>query len=167
MFGYGLWWEIMDGNNLFLDDDGEALIKKFEGLSLTPYQDEHGIWTIGFGHIKGVDENSPPISILEAERLFEADLNPTEKAVNKYVSVPLNQNEFNALVSFSFNEGIGRLLSSTLIKKINYGDRQGAAREFERWVWYKDQTTNEMKKSNGLIERRELERVLFLTPVMV
>ena len=154
----------MSLNRLRLDDAGEALIKGFEGLRLEAYRDKGGVWTIGWGHTDRVTEDSPPITIEEAERLFRIDIAAAEAAVNRLATVPINQNEFNALVSFTFNEGVHRLLTSTLLLKLNREERLAAATEFARWIYYTDKRTNEKKKDAGLIARRAKEAALFLTP---
>lgn len=147
------------------DQAGIDFIKRFEGFRSEAYQDGAGVWTIGFGHTDGVGPNWAAISEKEAEVLLREDLRAGETAIQKYVTVPLNQNEFNALSSFAFNEGIGRILSSTLMKLLNRGDRKGAAGEFGRWVYLRDPKTNQEVVSDGLMKRRAAESILFLSPV--
>ena len=149
-----------------LDQAGEDLIKEFESLSLVPYLDEGGIPTIGWGHIDNVTMDSPPITQDQAEDLFQQDLAPVENAANKYVVIAVNQNQFNALVSIAFNEGIGILISSTLARRLNLGDFQGAAKEFARWKWVRDKKTGLEKISDGLVRRRALEAAIFLAPIV-
>lgn len=146
-----------------IDRRGLDFIKSFESFSSKPYRDQEGNWTIGYGHIKGVTHDSPPISKEEAERLLQKDIRPIDTAIEKHVSIPLSQNEFNAIGSFVFNAGIKILLSSTFIRKLNSGDRQGAAREFLRWVHYKDEKTQQMLVSAGLVRRRKEEMEMFLS----
>lgn len=145
-----------------LDRDGKEFIKSFESLSLTPYTDIHGKWTIGWGHTLGITSGSPPISRMQADCLFDEDVEDAEEPVNKFVMLEIKQNEFNALVSFAFNEGYGKFKNSTLLRKLNMGDRAGAAKEFLRWVYYEDPKTKVMKVSKGLTARREAEQKLFL-----
>lgn len=149
------------------DEAGRDFIKKFESLALKPYLDQHGIWTIGWGHIDGVTEDTPEINEDQAETFFEDDLDDRENQVTKLVTVYLTQNEFNALVSFTFNEGLGRLRTSTLLMKLNNGDKRGAAKEFDRWVYYRDKKTGEEKISNGLVARRAKEKALFSMDVLL
>lgn len=138
-----------------INQEGLNLIKEFEGLSLTSYKDPVGIWTIGYGHIKTA---KPGMVITEkqAEDLLRADLKEAEQAVNKFVQVPLNSNQFSALVSFVFNLGAGNFKSSTLLRELNKGNYIGASVQFERWVYAGG------KILNGLIRRRKAESKLFL-----
>lgn len=106
-------------------------IKKFESCRLTAYQDAAGVWTIGYGHTGSV-YTGMQISQEQAEDLLKEDLKRFEAAVNRYVTGALTQGRFDALVSFSFNVGEGALKKSTLLKKMNAGDMDGAAREFDR-----------------------------------
>lgn len=150
---------------MLIDQAGIDFIKEFEGLRLEVYLDGAGVPTQGYGHTQGVHLDSLPLQTEEeAEELLAEDLKPCQAAINKYVSVSLNQNEFNALCSFVFNEGIGRIISSTLVMKLNGGDRQGAAKEFDKWIYIHDPETGQMKPSDGLKYRRAMEKALFLTP---
>ena len=106
-------------------------IKKFESCCLTAYQDAAGVWTIGYGHTGSVYAGMQ-ISQEQAGDLLKADLKRFEAAVNRYVTGALTQGRFDALVSFTFNVGEGALKKSTLLKKMNAGDMDGAAREFDR-----------------------------------
>lgn len=140
-----------------ISQEGINVIKKFEGCKLRTYPDTGGIPTIGYGHT-GTDVHSGQcISQQEANNLFRKDVERFEKAVNTEVKVPLSQNQFDALVSFAFNVGQGNLHSSTLLKKLNHSDYQGAAQEFPRWC--KDSQGHELL---GLKRRREAEKKLFL-----
>lgn len=139
---------------------GIELIKKYEGLRLTAYKCPSDVWTIGYGHTRDVTKGMH-ITGKQAEKFLQEDLKAFEDAVNDYVKVPINQNQFDALVSFSFNCGSGALKKSTLLRKLNARDFSGAANEFLKW-----------NKSNGiilegLVKRRKDERELFLksTPV--
>lgn len=139
-----------------LDRVGRELIKSFESLSLTPYQDEKGIWTIGWGHTEGVVEKSPAITKQEADELFAEDVAIFERSVSQQVTINLSQHEFNALVSLVFNIGEIAFRKSTLLQKLNGGDKRGTAKEFDRWVYVGT------RKSDGLRRRREKEKSLFL-----
>lgn len=149
------------------DEAGRYFIKGFEALRLKVYIDIAGHWTIGWGHTDGVDERTPEITEDQAEMFFEDDLEVFEKHVTDLVTVYLTQNEFNALVSFTFNEGLGRLRTSTLLIKLNNGDKRGAAKEFDRWIYYKEKDTRETKISKDLVGRRAKEKALFLTDVLL
>ena len=93
----------------------------------------------------------------QADEYLVSDLNHAASSVNQMVSVDMSQDEFDALCSFAFNLGVGNLKSSTLLKKLNAGDKQGAADQF--LVWNKAAG----KVMAGLTRRREAERTLFLT----
>ncbi len=137
---------------------GIALIKNFEGLRLEKYQDVVGKWTIGYGHLILPDESfSAAIPEAQADALLRQDLGISEKAVNQYVIVPLTQNQFDALVSFTFNLGVGNLKSSTLLRVLNARQYQDAANEFLRW----DKAGG--KQVAGLTRRRTAERALFIS----
>jgi lysozyme len=140
-------------------DAGLELIKQFEGLFLSAYKCPAGVWTIGWGHtgLKHKDGTVYPgrtISKAEAEKLLRHDLDVFEGRVLSFITVPLKDHEFSALVSFDFNTG--GLGDSTLRRKLNAGDRAGAAAEFPRWNKVAGKTLA------GLTRRREAERKMFL-----
>ena len=143
---------------------GIDLIKHFESFRPSPYLCDGGKWTIGWGHTKGVTKDTKPITMAEGEALLAEDLVEFEDAVTDLVVVPLEQHQFDALVSFCFNvgadidadaiaEGLG---DSTLLKKLNAGDAVGAAAEFLRWNKAKGRIMR------GLVKRREAEMNMFL-----
>ena len=145
-----------------ISDVGIALIKRWEGLELESYQDIAGVWTIGYGHTETAGPNQK-ISEREAEELLKRDLDPRERAVSDLTSVSLNQNEFDALVSFVYNVGAGAYRNSTARKRLNRGDRVGAA---EALTWFNKATVGGvLREVTGLTRRRAAERALFLTPV--
>jgi len=139
---------------------GLALIKHFESLKLTAYQDSVGIWTIGWGHTgsahnDGTVKKGRKITRDEAESLLMKDLSIFEEAVESCLDVKVNSNQFSALVSFSFNLGSSSLNRSTLLKKLNADDPFGAAKEFKRW------SNAGGQRLAGLVRRRISERNLF------
>ncbi|BEM56381.1 lysozyme [Serratia marcescens] len=140
---------------MIIGTNGLNLIKHFEGLKLRAYQCSAHVWTIGYGHTADVSANDV---ITEEEALYflHQDLAESERAVNQYVHAPLTQNQFDALVSFVFNLGVGNFRTSTLLKKLNAGDNDGVAQEFGRWIHAGG------KALPGLVRRREAERALFL-----
>ena len=140
---------------MITSDTGINLIKNFEGLRLNAYQDSVGVWTIGYGHTKTAKEGMK-ISEHQAEELLMKDLEEFEGGVLSLVKVPLTQNQFDALVSFSFNLGLGNLKRSTLLKELNKGEYTKAADEFLKW----DKAGG--KALQGLTRRRNAERLLFL-----
>ena len=151
-----------------LSKNGEILIKGFEALRLDAYRDSAGVWTIGYGTTRYHDgKNVKPGDKLanadQADALFQNTLGQYQDAVNQYVKVPLTQNQFDALVSFTYNEGTGALKGSTLLKKLNAEDYAGAADEFLEWDKITDPQTGEKIISDTLVKRREEERKYFIS----
>lgn len=145
-------------------EKGIKNIKDFEGCSLTAYPDPGtggAPWTIGYGWTHPVDgkpvKPGMKIGMKTADRLLRTGLVSFENDVLKVVKVKLTQGQFDALVSFAYNVGSRALSTSTLLKKLNDGDVQGAADEFLRW------NKAGGKVLNGLTRRREAERALFLS----
>ena len=136
------------------------LIKGFEGLRLKAYQDSVGVWTIGYGHTAMSGPPAPKagmiISSEEAEAILKDDVTDFAKGVAAVIKVPVTDNEFGAIVSFAFNVGLGNLKASTLLKKLNAGDKAGAANEFAKW------NKAGGKVLTGLTRRRAAEKALFL-----
>lgn len=130
------------------------LVKQFEGFSAKPYKCPANVWTIGYGSTKGVTENTPPITEAEATQLLHEELQGYAKEVAGLVTVSVTQNQFDALVSFHYNTGA--LGKSTLLKKLNAGFYDAAAREFLKW------TKASGKVLGGLVKRRGAEMSLFL-----
>jgi len=145
-----------------MSEQAIELIKKSEGCRLDAYRDAVGIWTIGWGHTNDVRPGSS-VSPAEAERLLAEDICRAGASVRRAVKVPLNDNEFGALVALTFNIG-GRTFSrSRLVRKLNNGDRAAAAAEFERFVH--GRVGRKCVKLGGLVVRRRRERTLFETPI--
>tara|TARA_R100000995_G_C3476780_1_gene121411 strand:+ start:90 stop:533 length:444 start_codon:yes stop_codon:yes gene_type:complete len=134
--------------------EGIALIKKFEGLELDSYQCSANVWTLGYGHTQGVAEGDS-CSEEEAEIILVNDLKEFETYVNALVDVELDQNQFDALVAWTFNLGPTNLRTSTLLKKLNAGDYNDVPSEIKRWNRAGGQVLD------GLIRRREAEALLF------
>ena len=134
---------------------GLKLIKDFEGLRTTAYICPAGVLTIGYGSTGSHVTPGKTITEKEADVLLLEDLVRFENAVNNLVKVPVTQSQFDALVSFAFNCGIGALQESTLLRLLNQNDYTGAAAQFDRWV----------KGPNGplpgLVRRRDAEEALF------
>lgn len=141
-------------------DSGKDLIKQFEALRLRAYLDAVGVWTIGWGHTRGVKKDDV-ITREIAQQLFEEDLLEVEAAIQKHVTTTISQQQFDALASFVFNFGETKFATSTLLRKINARDFEGAALEFRKWVYGTDPVTKEKVKLNGLIRRRSAEEVMF------
>lgn len=136
---------------------GIKLIKDSEATVLHVYKDAVGLPTIGTGHLIKKGEVFTTITAQQADELLMQDLVQFEKGVSSLVKVPLNQNQFDALVSFSFNLGLGNLGSSTLLKKLNASDYAGASLEFSKW------TKAGGIVLAGLVKRRAAEKALFLS----
>lgn len=135
---------------------GIDLIKEYEGFSAAPYKDVAGYMTTGFGHLIKAGEVFGAISLVEAQVLLERDVAPAESCVNQHVSVPVTQEQFDALVSFVYNLGCSAFCGSTLLRKLNAGMYKEAAREFLRW----DKAGGMEVK--GLLIRRGKEMAMFL-----
>ena len=135
---------------------GIDAIKDYEGVRLKAYDDGVGVWTIGVGHTKGVHRGDV-ITMDEVDKFLRDDLEDAERTVNSRVTAPLAQGQFDALVSFVFNVGSGAFMASTLLKKLNARDYDGAADEFLRW------NKAGGRVLAGLAKRRISERMMFLT----
>lgn len=147
---------------------GRTAITRHEGLRLNAYPDPASggePWTIGVGHTSSAGApkvtKGMKITKAQADEILSRDLVTFEKAVNDAVKVPVNQNEFDALVSLAFNIGAGAFKKSSLVKRLNEGKRQAAADQFLSW------TKAAGKTMPGLVNRRNDERKMFLTPVKV
>lgn len=137
------------------------LIKKYEGLSLSPYQDAAGYWTVGYGHkIEADEELTGDLTKDEADYLLQTDVERILNGLRRRLSphLGLTQNQCDALISLAFNIGVEELASSTLIAKFIKGDLIGAAAEFGKWNHCKGMVLS------GLTKRREAECALFISP---
>lgn len=146
-----------------INSAGLSLIQSFEGLRLAAYVDAVGVWTIGWGHTGSVN-GSPihaglTITRDQADELLRADLTTFEHAVNCAVNRALTPNQFAACVSLAYNIGTGAFAESSVLRRINSGDMNGAADAFELWVY-----GGEGVILPGLVRRRAAEKELFLTP---
>lgn len=135
---------------------GIALIKEFEGLRLKAYQCPGGVWTIGYGHTAGVKPGML-ISKAQAEEYLKADLIAFERYLNG-LGLALNQNQFDALVSFIYNVGTGNFSNSTLLRKVRANPQDNSIMdEFLRWVYSKGRVLP------GLQRRRLAEMKLYFS----
>ncbi|MDE2148094.1 MAG: lysozyme, partial [Burkholderiales bacterium] len=164
-------------------EEGIELIQSFEGIpdgdpstvNIDPYLDPVGIWTIGWGHaityrgsfLRGAQNQALARSLYpggitrsQAQTLLRGDLLDTAAAVSRLVTVALDDGEFGALVSFAFNAGSGNLAKSTLLRRLNAGDRAGAADQF--LAWNQGRVNGVLQPLPGLTRRRRAERALFL-----
>ncbi len=144
-----------------INEAGLNIIKAFEALRLKAYRDAVGVWTIGWGHTKGV---RPGMVITEAEagRLLRIDVEDAEEAVTRATKgYPTTENQFSALVSFTFNVGAGGLQKSSVLKQHRAGHYALAGAAFMLWV---KGTINGRKQTlRGLVRRRQAERRLYAT----
>jgi lysozyme len=140
---------------------GLELIKHFEGLYLEAYKCPANVWTIGWGHT-GLTFGKPIVAGMkitkeEAIELLEIDMLKYSKPVRDFVKVPLKQHQFDALVSFTYNCGIGALKTSTLLKLLNNGDYESVPEQLNRW------NKGGGKILDGLVRRRLAEGHLWTT----
>ncbi|MGK7923566.1 MAG: glycoside hydrolase family protein [Trichodesmium sp.] len=140
------------------------LIKKWEGLLLNAYLDPVGIPTIGYGTTRYPNGEKvrlgERISERDAEAYLRYECSKIAREISQVIKVPLNQNQFDALVSFAYNVGTGAFQGSTLLRKLNQGDYQGAANEFSRWV--NGVVNGVFQPLPGLVSRRADEKALFI-----
>lgn len=142
-----------------VNDAALALIRQWEGLRLTAYQDVAGVWTIGYGSTRDVRPGMR-ISETEAVARLRADLAVAEGAVERLVDVDLNDNQFGALVSFVFNVGQGAFAGSTLLKRLNAGDYEAVPGELAKWN--KARVGGKLQPVAGLSNRRAAEAGLWV-----
>ena len=147
-----------------ISEKGLFMIERFEGCLLKASNKLDGVWTIGYGQTgryygKRVRRGMTTTKAEAHAWLRDHSIKTYEDAVTQAVKVPLNQNQFDALVSFTYNVGIGALKQSTALRKLNAGDYAGAADALTMW------TKCNGKVLAGLVRRRKEERALFLTPV--
>lgn len=158
-----------------MSEQGLEMLKEFEGCVLHVYRDQAGLATIGVGHLLTKEEKetkkikigdevvdlvqSGVITKEQALTLLAQDITPAEKAVAKSVKVELNQKQFDCLVSFTFNCGVGALQNSTLLKKLNGGDYSAVPIELMKWVKAGGE------RCGDLVLRRRAEGKLFVAAV--
>ena len=137
-----------------ISDEGLSLIKHFEGCELKAYRCAANVLTIGYGSTKGVTEDME-ITQEGAEELLQEEMHEYEGYINDMVKVPLEQHQFDSMVSWVFNLGSGNLSSSTLLKKLNNSEYDEVPAQIKRW------NKAGGKVLDGLIRRREAETLLF------
>lgn len=142
--------------NLTYGAAGMALTRSFEGLNLAAYIDQRGVWTIGCGHTGPGVHAGLTITQEAAEAFLASDIAGAVTGVNRLVTGPVSQNQFDALVDFTFNLGCANLASSTLLRQVNAGDLAAAAKEFLLWDHVHGRVVP------GLLRRRQAEMELFV-----
>ena len=147
-------FRFMNKTNMKISANGLSLIKQHEGLRLTAYQCNAGVWTIGYGHTKGVKEGDTCTQD-QADAWLLEDVEHAESAVNSQ-GLTLTQNQFDALVSFVFNVGVSAFKKSTLLKKIKVNPNDPViANEFAKWKYAGGNVVA------GLVTRRNNESNLY------
>jgi lysozyme len=147
----------MGVNNYTYSATGLSLTERFEGCKLTAYQDQAGVWTIGYGHTGPDVAEGLSITSEQAEALLAKDVSGASACVNRVVTVQLTQNEFDALVDFVFNLGAGAFEGSTLLKDLNASNFTAAAGQIDLW----DRAGGAVVA--GLLRRRQADTDLFNT----
>lgn len=134
---------------------GYDLVKKFEGLRTKAYKCPANVWTIGYGHTSAAGDPIVGADLVvtkeQAEQILDRDLRQYEDGVKRLVQIGITQGQFDALVSFAYNAGVGRLSSSTLLKRVNAGRFDEVPAEFMKW------TKGGGKELPGLVRRRRAE----------
>jgi len=145
--------------------NGLQFIARHEGCVLHTYKDSAGKDTIGYGHLLRPGESFPDgITQGLAMAMLASDVAWAESGVNSIITSPMTQNQFDALVSFTFNCGTGALKASSIRSQFNAGNVQQAADAIIFWDHRTDPATGKLVVDNSLLKRRQEERALFLTP---
>jgi lysozyme len=148
-----------------INEDGLAAIRRFEGLRTKAYKCPAGVWTVGYGHTSAAGPPSVSaatvVTTKAAEEILKKDLEKFEGAVTRLVKVPVTENQFAALVSFTYNVGEGAFAKSTLLKKLNGGNYDAVPDELAKW------TRAGGRKLTGLVNRRAAEAGLWAKGVHV
>ena len=131
------------------------LVREFEGLNLKAYRCPAGVLTIGYGHTYGVEEGDT-VTQDEAERILKRDLKGFAAETAQYVKVPVTEGQYIAILDFVFNFGVSKFRHSTFLKKLNFGDYDGAGKEILKWKY------SNGKVLPGLERRRKSEYDLFM-----
>jgi lysozyme len=134
------------------------LIKSFESFRDKAYLDLAGIPTIGWGTTKGV-KLGMTTTLEQAQAWLQRDVAEIENVITPLIRIPLSEGQFAALVSFVYNVGVYHFSTSTLLKRLNYGDLNGAAQEFLKWSHVNGHPVD------GLFKRRKKEQEVFLVTI--
>ena len=165
---WNIWFYVNAFNSFFnrrsndlmhISDKGLDLIKHFEGCELEAYKCAAGVWTIGYGYTKDVQEGDKWDKEKAEFMLWRELEDEYEQYINDLVTVPMNQCQFDALVSWVYNLGPANLKSSTLLKCLNLGDYNGVPEQIKRWN--KATVNGKREVLPGLTRRREAEAKMF------
>ncbi|EDL52612.1 putative lysozyme protein R of prophage CP-933K [Vibrio mediterranei AK1] len=145
-------------SELSVSENGLRHIANEEGCRLKPYQCSADVWTAGLGHTQSINQDTK-LTEQQVAELFVKDIAVAERVVNKHITQTPTQGEYDMMVSFVFNLGAGNFTRSTLLKKFNQGDHQGACNEYPRWVFVNSKDCR-LAESNcaGIPKRRSKER---------
>jgi lysozyme len=152
-------------DSLTTSKEGLEHITKWEGLVLKRYICPAGKPTIGVGHVILPGENYQEITKEQALEILAKDVERFESAVKKHITIPLNQNQFDALVSFIFNTGEGGLVNTGVQRAVNSGFFASVPAKLEEWSKFR--VDGVLKVNKGLLNRRKSEAQLFMKPVDV
>lgn len=143
-----------------ISEDGFSIIREYEGFRPQAYLDTGGVWTIGYGTIKYPNgarvKKGDTCTQGQAELWLKNDCQWVDACLDKYISVPVTQNQFDALASFVYNFGESQFRTSTLLVLLNQKNYTGAASQFDRWIF------DNGKVFKGLVNRRAKEKAIFL-----
>ena len=144
--------------NMKYGPDGYHLTERGEGVRLTPYQDQGGVWTVGVGHTGDDFDHDQPITEAQCDAFLAADIQAAVDGVNAAIDVVLSQHEFEACVDLAFNIGVHAFTNSTVCRKLNAGDYAGGKLAMAMW----DKVHGE--RNTGLDNRRQAEMFHFDQP---
>jgi lysozyme len=136
---------------------GRELIRQFEGERLESYRCPANKWTISVGVCGPHVTEGMKITQAESDELFAATLRTFELAINKLITAPVSQNQFDAIISLVYNIGLGNFQRSTLLRLLNQGRHRDAVLEFTRWSFANGQ------QMPGLLRRRRAEMAMFVS----
>ena len=152
-----------DGESRAPSPELDTFTKGWEQCRLQPYLDSAGRWTAGWGHLLDEsDDHTVPLTQAEADALFDYQIRDTAQRVSALINVDVTQQQFDACVDFSYNEGVGAFARSTLRQRINASDFANAANHFAEWALVRNPQTGLMVLNDGLLKRRAAERAIFL-----
>ena len=142
-------------------DEIRQFIRDYEKCSLVRYNDSAGRPTIGVGHLLTPGDSTQFISQQQADDWYVFDVDTRANALNMYVTCDPSQQQYDAILSLAYNEGVSAIGHSTLMQHLNNGDPAGASYQFPKWVYANDPVSRLMVVQPGLVKRRAAERNIF------